>query len=222
MQPKVIIHSLLSVDGRIEGLSPEGIGLYYQLAGRLDCDTWLVGCDTLLEAESLPGTEIHPEDRAEAPLSQISTNGGPLMVVPDSRGRLRTWHTHVDGVGARGSVALVSRATPRQYLEYLGRRHIPYIEAGDDHVDYRLALPELRVRYGSDSIQTDSGGLLNSVLLQQGLVTELSLLISPELVGDQHRAMFRTLRIPSTTKLQVLASEQVGEGYLWLRYRISN
>jgi len=196
MLPKVIIHSLVSVDGKIEGLSPEGIGLYYQLAGQLDCDTWLVGMNTLLEAESFPGTEIHPEDQAGAPLPQMSTSGGPLMVVPDSRGRLRNWHTHAEGIGARGSVALVSAATPREYLDYLGRRNIPHIEGGDDHVDYRVALPELQARYGSETIRTDSGGLLNNVLLEHGLVAEISLWVSPELVGSEHRAQFRTLKTP--------------------------
>jgi hypothetical protein len=41
MLPAVIMHSLVTVAGKIERFSPESGGLYYRLADRLDCDTWL-------------------------------------------------------------------------------------------------------------------------------------------------------------------------------------
>jgi len=222
LQPKVIIHCLVTVDGKIEGFSPQGIGLYYQLAGQLECDTWLVGSDTLLAAESLPDTQIHPADRAAEPLPAVASAGGALMVVPDSRGRVRNWYTHLQGMDARGLVILVSTATPRDYLDYLEKRNVPCIEAGEDHVDYRAAFAELRSRYGTLAIRTDSGGVLNNKLLEQGLVTGLSLLISPELAGKQHRGLFRTLEIPSAARLDMMSNDQVGEGLVWLRYRVRN
>ncbi len=220
MLPKVIIHALVSADGKMEGFAPEGIGLYYALAGRLEADTWLVGSDTLLEAERLSDSLIHPKDLAGDPLPEIAMGAGPLLVVPDSRGRVRNWFTHADGMGVRGTVALVSAATPRKHLAYLRRRNIPYVEAGEEHVDFRGALADLRSRYGSNRIQTDSGGVMNSVLLEQALVAEISLVISPELVGKAPRSLFRTLDIPSSLALEVLGCEQVGDSYVWLRYRL--
>ncbi len=220
MLPKVIIHSLISADGKMEGFSPEGIGLYYSLASQLGGDTWLIGSDTLLDAESMPGTSIHPADRSGDPLPNIAPTGGPLMVVPDSRGRVRNWLTHSEGIGARGSVALISTATQRAYLDYLQARNVPHIQAGDDHVDLRVALAELHASYGSKVVRTDSGGVLTNVLLAHGLVMEISLLISPELVGKERRSLFRTLEIPDRLELAVLGYEQVGEGYIWLRYQV--
>jgi len=220
VQPRVVTHCLVTVDGRIEGFSPQGIGLYYQLADKLECDTWLVGSDTLLAAESLPDTQIHPADRAAEPLPAVASTGGALMAVPDSRGRVRNYCTHLQGVGARGLVVLVSTATSREYLDYLAKRNVPCIEAGDDHVDYRAAFAELHARYGTHAIRTDSGGVLNNKLLEQGLVAELSLLISPELAGKGQRGLFRTLEIPSAMRLDLVSSDQVGEGLVWLRYRV--
>lgn len=220
MIPRVIIHTLISADGLMEGFSPEGIGLYYQLAGQLEVDTCLAGSDTLLAAESIFQPQILPEDLTEQPFAQPTESGGQLLVVPDSRGRIHHWSTHAQGMGARGVVVLVSDATPEEYLAYLFRRNIPHIRVGEGHVDYRAALEELCIQYGTQAIRTDSGGVLNSLLLQHGLVAELSLLISPELVGNQHRALFRTLEMPTTLSLQLAHCQPLGQGYVWLRYRV--
>jgi 2,5-diamino-6-(ribosylamino)-4(3H)-pyrimidinone 5'-phosphate reductase len=209
----------MSVDGKMEGFSPECTGLYYQLASKLGCDTLLFGSDTLLTSEDSP-EGIHPKDKAEEPLPTTTGKRSGLLVVPDSRGRVRNWYTHFVGIGARAAVALVSHATPRAYLDYLAKRNIPYIETGDDHVDYRVAFEELSSHYNTKAIRTDSGGLLNNILLQQRLVTELSLLVSPELVGKDARSLFRTLILPETICLQLLSCKQVQENYVWLRYGI--
>lgn len=221
MLPDILIHSLISADGKIEGFRPEAVGLYYRLAGLLDCDTCLVGCDTLLAAEDDHSLQIDPRDQADEPLATIDDDERVLLVVPDSRGRLRNWQTHIDGVGARGAVALISRGTPRDHVAYLEGREIPLVEAGDDHVDYRMALAELRERFGAGRIRTDSGGVLNNVLLAEGLATELSLLISPELVGGEGRALFRSLVIPEPQWLRLVDCQQFEPNFLWLRYEMA-
>ena len=218
--PEVIIHSVISLDGKIEGFRPEAVGQYYELAAQLKCDTWLIGADTLLEAEQLPDAEVHQKDKHAAPLQAVAKHGGVLIAVPDSRGRMRNWHTHVEEIGARGAVALVSGVTPRAHLEYLRTRNIPFIETGRDHVDYTLALSELYAQFGSRRIRTDSGGVLNSILLEEGLATELSLLIAPDLIESGGRDLFRTFKPLEALRLDAMDCQLVGESSIWLRYKL--
>ena len=79
------------------------------------------------------------------------------------------WYTHVEGIGARGVVASVSAATHGARTDYLQKRNIPIVRADGDHVDYRAAFSELNSRFGSKRIRTDSGGVLSSILLEEGL-----------------------------------------------------
>lgn len=220
MLPKVILHSLVSVDGKMEGFREEAVGLYYGTAGRLGCDTWLVGSDTLLEAEQQPEFRLDPADAAGIGLPDLDTSDGVLMVVPDSRGRVRNWFTHVAGTGVRGVVVLVSSRTPASAIERLEHRNIQYIRSGEERVDYREALTALADRYGCRSIQTDSGGVLNNLLILNGLASELSLVISPDLVGASARDLFRTLSIDERLPLKLLDVERLDGGSIWLRYQI--
>lgn len=220
MLPKVILHSLVSVDGKMEGFREEAVGLYYGTAGRLGCDTWLVGSDTLLEAEQQPEFRLDPADAAGTRLPDLDASDGVLMVVPDRRGRVRKWFTHVAGTGVRGVVVLVSNTTPESAIERLEKRNIQYIRSGEKRVDYREALTALADNYECRSIQTDSGGVLNSLLIAEGLASELSLVIAPDLVGVSARGLFRTLAIPERTTLELLHVERLDGGSIWLRYQI--
>jgi 2,5-diamino-6-(ribosylamino)-4(3H)-pyrimidinone 5'-phosphate reductase len=144
--------------------------------------------------------------------------------VPDSRGRIRTWHHWLQLPYWKGAVVLVCRTTPKEYLEYLNRRHIDAIVAGDGHVDYRTALEELNDRYDVKVVRVDSGGTLNGHLLRAGLVDEVSLLVHPALVGGvSPRSAFRAPDLTGpdgVTPLKLLAVEEVRDGIVWLRYEV--
>ena len=45
-------------------------------------------------------------------------------------------------------LVLTSQATPMDYLEYLNRRGIAHLSAGEDRTDLSAALELLRARYG--------------------------------------------------------------------------
>lgn len=118
MLPKVIAHSLVTLDGKIEGFHPDAIGLYYELAGQLGCDGWLVGSDTLLAAE----TAMHPDHQSGLPMPAMAADGGPLMAVLDSRGRIRNWSKQLQGLDVRGLVVLVAESTSTEHLQSLSGR----------------------------------------------------------------------------------------------------
>ncbi len=148
----------------------------------------------------------------------------PLLVIADSRGRVRCWDAIRKWPYMRDVLALCSTSTPQQYRDYLRERKIGAIVAGDDHIDMRPALEALNKDYGVKTVRVDSGGTLNSVLLQAGVVDEVSVLVHPYLAGglpdptmfDPHKAGFNDLQVP----LAHVHTEVMGNGIVWLRYLV--
>ena len=220
MLPRVILHNSVSVDGRVNGFMPD-IGLHYELAARWQVDAHLAGSDTILSMNE----EIPPEDEsAFEPPQKNPGDARSLLVVPDSRGRVRSWHALRQAPYWRNHVALCSHATPRTYLDYLQERYIEFIVAGDDYVDMHTALEELNARYGVKTVLLDSGGTLNGVLLRAGLVNEVSLLVNPCLVGGtSSSSIFRAADLTSpegAMQLKLTHLEQVKEDIVWLQYEV--
>ena len=89
MLPRVIVHNAVSLDGRIDGF-PADIGLYYDLTGQWKVDAHLAGCDTMLQME---GEIPDVDDSVIETLPAVTdpNDARALLVVPDSRGRLRKW-----------------------------------------------------------------------------------------------------------------------------------
>jgi len=114
---------------------------------------------------------------------------------------------------------MVSERTPKPYINYLKERNYDFILAGADRVDIRQALEIANERYGFELVVSDSGGLLNSILLEHGLVEEISLILSPEIAGKNGTNLFRNLE-KSGVQLELLRDEIVEKKYVHLVYLI--
>lgn len=220
MLPYIILHVAMSVDGRIDWFTPD-VGLFYELASRWNEDATLAGSNTVFNQ----GEEIPPEGgEALSPPEKNPDDQRPLLVVPDSKGKMRNWHVLRQSGYWRDMVALCSQSTPKTYFEYLRERHIDCIVTGDDHVDLRSALEELNARYNVGTIRVDSGGTLNGVLLRNGLVDEISVFIDPCLVGGiTPRSIFRAADLTSPDELVPLKLENVERldgDMIWLQYKV--
>jgi 2,5-diamino-6-(ribosylamino)-4(3H)-pyrimidinone 5'-phosphate reductase len=218
MLPRVILYNAVSLDGRFDWFTPD-IGRFYELASRWQEDATLVGSNTILAAEGAN----EDEEPSDPPQSEPDDHR-PLLVVPDSRGRVRSWHFLRKQPYWRDAVALCSHSTPKPYFEYLEQQNIDRIVAGDDHVDLRAALEELNVRYGVQVVRADSGGTLNGALLRAGLVHEVSVLIHPSLVGGTTpQSIFRASDLASADgvlQLRLAHVEQLEGDLVWLRYEV--
>ncbi len=221
MKPRVIVFSAVSLDGRTDGFTPD-VGLFYEQIPRWREDATLAGCDTLLHAEDEIPAETE-DDLQPPPIASDDTR--PLLVVPDSRGRLRTWHYWRQQPYWRDVMAVCSTRTPREYLDYLERRAVPYIVAGEDHVDYGRALEILGAEHGVSTVRVDSGGTLNGCLLGQGLVDDIALLIHPALVGGTTpRSVFRGTDLTSAQGVVSLALtdiERMRDGIVLMTYAVT-
>ncbi len=220
MLPSVILHMGVSVDGRIDwGTGEEGP--YYAIATQFGQDLDLSGSNTILKAT---WSEDPGHDYPDLYNAFIDKPGRPLLAVVDSRGQIKNW-----GVVRRqpfwcGFVALCSHATPQNHLEYLRQEGVETVIAGDDRVDLRQALEALNERLGVKVVRVDSGGILNGVLLRAGLVSEVSVIVYPCLVGGTSPAsMFvaQDLTGPEgVIRVKLTHVEQIDEQYVWLRYSV--
>jgi 2,5-diamino-6-(ribosylamino)-4(3H)-pyrimidinone 5'-phosphate reductase len=218
MKPKVILYTAISLDGRTTGFSVD-MGLFYSLAQQWGEDASLVGCDTLLNAPD----EI-PEEMEDTIDTPSPDDPRPILVVPDSRGRLRSWHYWKKQPYWKSCVALCTEHTPTEYLEYLKHQGVETLVAGTEHVDFGQALEYLNRQFGVTTIRVDSGGTLNGVLLKAGLVDELHLLVHPTLVGgNDQRTFFTELNLDAKGEipLQFLDSKLLEQGILLLSYAVS-
>lgn len=224
MLPRVILHIATSLDGRITNF-PADLETYYALAARWNPDAILFGSETVLAAvRDNPSLEVPPEHEEMFRPPEGGKDPRPLLVIADSRGRVRCWDAIRKWPYMRDLLAFCSGSTPEEYLSYLEERKIGTIVAGTDRIDVREALRMLNRKYGVETVRIDSGGTLNSVLLQAGVVDEVSVLIHPFLAGgraeptifDPEKAGFPDLQVPLTHT----RTEVVGNGLVWARYTI--
>jgi riboflavin biosynthesis pyrimidine reductase len=68
-------------------------------------------------------------------------------------------------------------------------------------------------------VLADTGRILGNLLLEQGLASELSLLVHPVIVGKGAYTMFGN--IGKGISLKLLKQEALGKGYVWLVYKVA-
>ena len=220
--PKVIIYNNVSLDGRINGFNADK-KLYYQLASQWKLDAVLMGTDTLLRKFNLKSDKLHESKNFEFP--EVDKNDSrPLLIVPDSRGRIRHWN-QVFAMGLfKDILVLCSRSTPQEYLNFLDERFIKYMVIGYEKVNLGTALEEINMQFGVKSLRVESGGKLNGVLLRDDLVDEVCVLIHPTLVGGTSpNSIYIAPDLTSTEgilDLKLLKIEKLKNEIILIHYRI--
>ncbi len=220
MLPRVILFNAMSLDGRIDWFTPDQ-AQFYSLISTWKEDCTLAGNETIRDA--IEEVSFEYKSIFEPPKHEPGDTR-PVLAVPDSRGRVRSWHVLKQWGYWRDFVAICTKSTPQEYLDYLQARHIGVIIAGEERVHLHLALEELYARYGVRTVRVDSGGLLNGALLRAGLVDEVSVLIYPSLVGGESpNSIFRAPDLTGpkgVILLDLIDTQQIEGGVVWLRYKV--
>ncbi|RZU13594.1 riboflavin biosynthesis pyrimidine reductase [Kribbella rubisoli] len=244
---RVVVSVTASVDGRVT-VGRDRL-LLSEEAGKLWHSLWPEGFMTMNGARTALLEELYaPTAILEGSGTFVIADTGPLELpeattsyddfLPDdvvNDPRHRKWFTVVDsrgrvlwtekGGGGIDLLVLTSRATPTAYLAYLQRENIPYLVAGEDHVDLELALRRMRERLGVTCVVSEAGGGLNGALLREDLVDELHLILFPAAIGG---AGVPTVfdgpeLVPGAlpTKLRLVSSSTTADGVVSLRYEVA-
>ncbi len=221
MLPQIIIHNEMSLDGRFDWMSDD-FGLYYETINRFPVDAMLSGSTTMVEAlKNMPASESAEEFM---PAAKNFEDSRQLLVVVDSRGRIKDWSDLRNQPYWRDVVVLCSQSTPQDFLDQLREHQVDTIIAGQDQVDLRAALIELRSEYHVEKLRVDSGGILNGVLLRAGLVDGIAVIINPCLTGGTSPRTLFVAKDLSTRDgvipLSLKKVEELRDGFLWLEYKV--
>ena len=218
MLPKVIIHNSISLDGSLTNFEPN-MGLHYKIAASYNPNAHLIGSNTIEAGIELYEDEVPMEEEKDFRKPERDKSL-PYWVIPDTRGRLKgLLHTCRRFEFCRDVIILVSKTTPKEYLEYLTKREYAYHILGEKHVDLEKTLTLLSSEYKVRRVLTDTGRILGNLLIEQGCVSELSLLVHPVIVGKKSYNIFGNIN--NNISLKLLKKEFFRRGYIWLAYRIN-
>jgi 2,5-diamino-6-(ribosylamino)-4(3H)-pyrimidinone 5'-phosphate reductase len=215
MKPEIIIHNSVSLDGSLTGFMPD-MSLHYRIAGEYKPDTHLIGADTVIKGNEMFGEGIPDEVSSDfkQPRRRISL---PWWVVVDSGARLKGMlHTCRRFEYCRDVIVLVSESTPFDYIAHLEEREYRFIITGKEKVDLVKAIDRLREIFYITKILTDTGRVLGNILLNLGIVNEISLLIHPLIAGKEGYPMFSEVK--ENLNLRLKKSEKYDNGCVWMVY----
>jgi len=212
--PKVVVHNSISLDGSLTGFEPN-MELHYKIVGNYRPELYLVGSNTVKTGIELYGG-VPPEEESDfkKPIKDAALS---FWVIPDTKGSLKgVLHYCRRYEFCKDVVVLVSEKTPKDYFEYLKERNYDFLVVGEKQVDLPKALEGLSEKYEATRIVADTGRILSNLLLEQNLVSQISLLVHPMVIGSKAYNMFGNLRAP--LNLRLCKKQIFGKGYVWLVY----
>jgi len=246
-RPRIVTYNLASMDGRLT-LAPgvsllagddrwaaltSGLGDPYEwVREQHDPQVLLEGSGSFLtdDAEPVPPAARDADPAAVGehflPEAVVGVPGRRWFAVVDGRGRVDLQFTEWPDPAWAGWHALVltSRAASPDHLARLRERGIPYLVAGEGHVNLPMTMSLLRSELQVATVVCTGGGRLGGALLRAGLVDEIDVdLLSFVIGGRGTPALFDAQPLGHDDwplRLNLMSAEQLDEGRLRLRYAV--
>jgi len=228
-KPYVICHMASSVDGRI---IPENWGerlnqfgdIYEDCHNSYESQAWMVGRVTMEKDFTKGKKPMHGKsDIAIAREAFVGDSSAKSFAVAvDARGKLGWDENEIDGDHI---IEVLSESVSDDYLKYLQEKHISYIFAGKEDLDFSLALQQLHDVFNIKTLMLEGGGNINGSLLNAGVIDELSLLILPIVDGAPATAstfeIAQHLPKKEAQSLKLLDIQKLKHDIVWVRYRVN-
>lgn len=237
-RPYIFCHMMTSLDGKIMGGymdTPEGGAagdVFYDIAFGKDPyykhQGWLSGRVTTDDNFTFYRKPNLDENTPLVPEGDfVAKKTGMYYVSVDPSGRLG-WEsstlTYVDTTAH--VIEMLTGRAGNAYKAFLRKLGISYIIAGEDSLDYGLALRKLKELFGIETLMLGGGAALNWSFIQAGMCDEISVVIAAAADGSpttQTLFMAREGLSDTTPVGFTLQSAQVEDGgSVWLRYLVKN
>ena len=216
MLPNIILHNSIGLDGSLTDFDVN-MELHYQIAGKFKPDAHLIGSNTIKVGIELYGNAL-PEEKNDFIKPQRDKKL-PYWIIIDTKGILEGLLHEVRRFEfCKDVVVLISNNTPENYIEYLKKRDFDFHIVGKDHINLKNSLEFLFNNYSIKNLLTDCGRILSNLLLNQGLVNEISLLLHPVIVGDKSYNIFNDVN--KKIQLKLLKNEALDKDHIWLIYKV--
>lgn len=213
--PYVVLNSAMSLDGKIATSggesklsSQEDLKRVHEL--RAAVDGIMVGVGTLL---------------ADDPKLTVKLVRGrsPQRIIVDSNARTPLDSYAVRSAKQTPTIIAAASIAPEQRIRRLERAGVIVLTCGSgSRVSLSLLLRRLRAR-GIKRILLEGGGTLSWSMLRQGLVDEVSVAVSPRILGGAEAVTLAegegVARIKDAVRLRLMSVKKYGTD-LVLRYRV--
>lgn len=235
-KPYIIIHTHTSIDGNLDIMDlpefREASRQYQELSlggqkHKLDIQAYLNGKNS---------TEDHitfykkPDLDENAPLvpegDYVADAFAPMYYVSiDPKGEL-AFEENTFGYGGINShfIEVLTPQASNAYKDFLRRKKISYIIAGENQIDYEIMLDKLYRLFDIKRLMVGGGGTINWSFVQSGLVDEVSVILAPIANADPNGHRFFVAKEPystvKATSFQLKSVEELEQGTIWIRYGI--
>lgn len=237
-RPYIFCHMMTSLDGKIMSSymdTPEGEAagdVFYNISFGKDPyykhQGWLSGRVTTDDNFTFYRKPALDENAPAAPEGDFVAKKTDMYYVSvDPSGKLG-WDsstlTYVDTTAH--IIEVLTGKASNAYKAFLRKLGISYIVAGEDSLDYELALDKLKELFGIETLMLGGGAALNWSFIQAGMCDEISVVIAAVADGSSTTQTLFMARegLSSTTPVGfTLQSAEVKDGgCVWLRYLVKD
>ena len=237
-RPYIFCHMMTSLDGKIMGKymeTPEGEiagTVFYNIAFGKDRhykhQGWLSGRVTTDDNFTFYEKPVLNEHAPLVPEGDYVAKQSEMYYVSvDPSGKLG-WKdstlTYIDTT-AHVIEVLTGRAS-NEYKDFLRRLSISYILAGEDELDYGLAMRKLKELFGIEMLMLGGGAALNWSFLQAGMCDEVSVVMAAAADGSPStQTLFMAkegLSDDTPMGFELKDAKVMDGGSLWLRYLVKH
>ncbi|ALS03261.1 5-amino-6-(5-phosphoribosylamino)uracil reductase [Enterococcus silesiacus] len=235
-RPKIICHMLTSINGKISG---DYMSSKYAIVGGKAYETtndsylsqaWLCGRVTMEKNF----THFHKPKLKEIETPYPRTdyvaqaNAQMYIVSADPAGKVGWIENNVQYENRPEAhvIEILTDKASDEYVAYLRERQISYIFAGQELIDCTLASEKLLNLFGIKTLMVSGGGYINWSFLQEGLIDEVSIVMTPVTDGrtDTNTIFERADNLPEIAPVgfKLKSVDIIEEDTLWLRYSVNN
>jgi 2,5-diamino-6-(ribosylamino)-4(3H)-pyrimidinone 5'-phosphate reductase len=97
----------------------------------------------------------------------------------------------------------------------------------EDKIDFKNLFEKLENKYKIENITIQSGGTMNSILLRENLIDEVSLVVAPVFVGGKNtstlidgESLISEDDLKNLKALELLSCEKIDNSFLHLKYKV--
>lgn len=205
MRPYVICHMTMSIDGKVTGdflyskESDAAVETYFELHREYRKNAQAFACGRITMEGSFCGEE-RPDvskfaNRKITRKDYIAESDTDFYAVSfDRRGQLNWQDAKISdddpGYDNAHIIEVLCEDVEDAYLGYLRNKKISYIFAGEKEMDLSLALHKLKQLFHIETLLLEGGSIINGAFQQEGVIDELSLVISPVCAKEKDKPLF--------------------------------
>ena len=229
-RPYIICHMTTSIDGKVTGEflslpeSEAAVEAYYKINRKYKADAYACGRVTM-EGSFTGGfqPDLTPFSAAKVERTDYiaDTEANYFAVAFDRKGRLG-WtdsRIHDEDPGyddAHIINVMCEELVSDAYLAYLKRIGVSYLFAGKTELNLLLAAEKLKALFGIETLLLEGGSVINGAFQREGLVDELSLVVSPVVARKEDKPLFDGSRMEGYHLQEV---KQMEKDVIWLNYK---